>query len=158
MKRIVPAFVPIVVSPIVLSPIVLRPNVFVPAALRVAVSIAFAFSLAACSYMPNLAPHRIEIQQGNFVSQEMVAQLKPGMTKDQVRFAMGTPLVADVFHGDRWDYPFSRQRANSREVERRRISVIFEQDKLVRIEGDVVAASPAPPGPAAPSIAGEAKP
>lgn len=112
-------------------------------------SFAFAFSAAACSYLPNLSPHRMEIQQGNFVSQEMVGQLKLGMTKDQVRFALGTPLVADVFHGDRWDYVFIRQRANSREVEHRRISAIFEKDKLVRIEGDVVGADPAPAAPAA---------
>lgn len=119
-------------------------------------SFALAFSAAACSYMPRISPHRIEIQQGNFVSQEMVGQLKTGMTKDQVRFAMGTPLVADVFHGDRWDYVFVRQRANSREVEHRRISVFFEQDKLARIEGDVVGAGPAPATatPAAPSGAG----
>jgi len=115
-------------------------------------SFAFAFSAAACSYLPNLSPHRIEIQQGNFVSQEMVGQLKPGMTKDQVRFALGTPLVADVFHGDRWDYVFVRQRANSREVEQRRISVFFEQDKLARIEGDVVGAG------AMPATAGGSKP
>jgi outer membrane protein assembly factor BamE len=114
-------------------------------------SFAFAFSTAACSYLPNLSPHRMEIQQGNFVSQEMVGQLKSGMTKDQVRFAMGTPLVADVFHGDRWDYLFVRQRANSREVEHRRISVFFEQDKLVRIEGDVVGV---PATPAAASGSG----
>lgn len=119
-------------------------------------SLAFAFSAAACSYIPNLSPHRMEIQQGNFVSQEMVGQLKAGMTKDQVRFAMGTPLVADAFHGDRWDYVFVRQRANSREVEHRRISVFFEQDKLARIEGDVVGASPTPATtiPAAPAAAG----
>ena len=117
-------------------------------------SFAFAFSAAACSYIPNLSPHRIEIQQGNFVSQEMVGQLKTGMTKDQVRFAMGTPLVADVFHGDRWDYVFVRQRANSREVEHRRISVFFAQDKLARIEGDVVGANPTPATPATPAAAG----
>lgn len=119
---------------------------------------AIAFSAAACSYIPRLSPHRIEIQQGNFVSQEMVGQLKAGMTKDQVRFAMGTPLVADVFHGDRWDYVFVRQRANSREVEHRRISVFFDQDKLVRIEGDVVGASPtaATATPATPAAAGGA--
>ena len=119
-------------------------------------SVAVAFLAVACSYIPNLSPHRIEIQQGNFVSQEMVGQLKIGMTKDQVRFAMGTPLVADVFHADRWDYVFVRQRANSREVEHRRISVFFEQDKLARIEGDVVGASPAPAMPATPAAAGGA--
>lgn len=124
-------------------------------------SFAFAFSAAACSsYLPNLSPHRIEIQQGNFVSQEMVGQLKAGMTRDQVRFAMGTPLVADLFHGDRWDYVFVRQRANSREVEHRRISVFFAEDKLVRIEGDVVGVGPTPATavPSAPAAAGRGKP
>ena len=119
--------------------------------MKPALSFAFAFSAAACSYLPNLpslSPHRMEIQQCNFISQEMAGQLKVGMTKDQVRFALGTPLVADMFHGDRWDYIFIRQRANSREVEHRRISAFFEQDKLVRIEGDVVAAPPAAPAAA----------
>ena len=115
-------------------------------------SLVFAFSAAACSYLPNLSPHRMEIQQGNFVSQEMVGQLRRGMTKDQVRFAMGTPLVADLFHGNRWDYVFVRQRANSREVEHRRISVFFEQDKLARIEGDVVGAGPSSVAPATSAI------
>ena len=115
---------------------------------------AFACLAAACSYVPNLTPHRIEIQQGNFITQEMVVQLKPGMTRDQVRFALGTPLVSDLFHGDRWDYIFVRQRANSPEVERRRISVFFEADKLARIEGDIVAAGTAVPPPAG----GESKP
>jgi len=101
---------------------------------------ALGFAAVACSYLPNLSPHHIEIQQGNFISQEMVAQLKSGMTKDQVRFAMGTPLVTDVFHGDRWDYIFVRRRADSQDTERRRISVYFDNDKLTRIEGDVVAA------------------
>src|SRR4051794_36755042 len=49
-----------------------------------------------------LSPYRPDIQQGNFVSEEMVAQLKPGMTPDQVRFVMGTPLLTDIFHSDRW--------------------------------------------------------
>jgi len=115
-----------------------------------------ALSAVACSYVPNLSPHRIEIQQGNFVSQEMVGQLKPGMSKSQVRFAMGTPLVTDVFHADRWDYIFVRQRANSREAERRHISVYFERDKLIRIEGDVVGARPNPGAqPVAPAAAGQ---
>ena len=70
-------------------------------------------------------------------------QLKPGMTREQVRFTLGTPLIADPFHGERWDYVFVRQRANSREVEQRRISVFFEADKLSRVEGDVVAGGPA---------------
>ena len=61
--------------------------------------------IAACSYKPSfINEYKIDIQQGNVLTQEMVAQLKPGMTRDQVRFVLGTPLLADVFHADRWDY------------------------------------------------------
>lgn len=91
---------------------------------------------AACG----LTPYRIEIQQGNFITQEMVAQLSPGLTRDQVRFVLGTPLVSDIFHQERWDYVFMRQRARSREVEYRRIAVFFEEGRLKRIEGDGAAA------------------
>ena len=59
--------------------------------------------------IPGVTPYRIEIQQGNYVSQDMVAQLKPGMTKEQVRFVLGTPLVTDIFHADRWDYVYWRE-------------------------------------------------
>jgi len=93
---------------------------------------------AACGW---LTPYRIEIQQGNYVTQEMVAQLKPGLTRDQVRFVMGTPLLSDIFHEERWDYVFVRQRANSRDVEHRRIAVFFEDGKLKRVDGDIVAAA-----------------
>ena len=92
---------------------------------------------AACGF---LTPYRMEIQQGNYVTQEMVAQLKPGLTRDQVRFVLGTPLVSDIFHEERWDYVFVRQRANSQEVERRRIAVFFEDGKLKRLDGDILAA------------------
>ncbi len=106
-------------------------------------------SLAGCSYVPNvIAPHRIEIQQGNYVTQEMVARLKPGMTKEQVRYVLGTPLVADVFRDDRWDYVFVRQRANERQVEQRRITIHFAEGKLARIAGDVVAMPSQDPGAA----------
>jgi len=94
--------------------------------------------LAACDL---IRPYRIEIQQGNYVTQEMVAQLKPGLTRDQVRFVMGTPLLTDIFHEERWDYVFRRQRANSREVEHLRIAVFFEDGKLKRVDGDTVASA-----------------
>jgi outer membrane protein assembly factor BamE len=100
-----------------------------------------ALATAACGYFPMLTPYTIEVQQGNYVTQEMTAQLKPGLTRDQVRFVLGTPLVSDVFHDDRWDYIFTRRRANSQEVEVRRIAVYFEDGKLKRVEGDVVAAA-----------------
>lgn len=100
--------------------------------------------VAACGA---LSPYRMEIQQGNYVSQEMIAQLKPGLTRDQVRFVMGTPLVSDIFHDDRWDYVFVRQRANSSDVEQRRVAVFFEDGKLKRVDGDVVAGAPGKPAP-----------
>lgn len=86
--------------------------------------------------LPGLAPHQIDIQQGNYVTQEMVAKLKPGMSRRQVRFALGTPLVVDPFHADRWDYVYVLQK-QGRRVEQRHIVVIFKDDKLQRIEGDV---------------------
>jgi outer membrane protein assembly factor BamE len=82
--------------------------------------------------------YRMEIQQGNYVSQEAAKQLKLGMTKDQVRFVLGTPLLADLFHEDRWDYVYWRQRANSRAVEDRRFTLFFREGALNRIEGDVI--------------------
>jgi len=97
------------------------------------------FLLGACSW---LEPHRIEIQQGNYVTQDMVSQLKPGMTRDQVRYVLGTPLVTDIFHGDRWEYVFRRQKADSRAVEHGRISVFLSDNKLERVEEERVQTPP----------------
>jgi outer membrane protein assembly factor BamE len=98
--------------------------------------------LAACSNTPQitnyLTPYRIDVRQGNFVTQEMVAQLKPGLTRDQVRFILGSPLVADMFHVDRWDYVY-RFRSGNAEVQQRSLTVFFQDNKLARVAGDVVA-------------------
>src|SRR6188508_3298035 len=88
--------------------------------------------VAGCGYVPRIpgvTPYRIEIQQGNYISQEMVSQLKPGMTKEQVRFVLGTPMVTDIFHADRWDYVFYREMPDGKK-EQRNLSVVFEKDKL----------------------------
>jgi outer membrane protein assembly factor BamE len=101
------------------------------------------FLLAGCKQvpmLPSLTPYKIDVQQGNYVNQQMVAKLKPGMTRAQVRFILGTPLVVDPFRTDRWDYVYLLNKRGE-VTEQRRIAVIFEQDKLKRIEGDVVAAS-----------------
>jgi outer membrane protein assembly factor BamE len=90
---------------------------------------------------PVLSPYRMEIQQGNFITQEMVSQLKLGMTKDQVRFVLGTPLITDSFHADRWDYVFRRQRASSKELEHHKLAVFFQDEKLARIDSDVTPAA-----------------
>jgi outer membrane protein assembly factor BamE len=89
--------------------------------------------------VPGVTPYRMVIQQGNFVSSEMVAQLKPGMTKEQVRFVLGTPLVNDIFHADRWDYVFFREMPDGKK-EQRNLSVIFEKDRLARVLGDLMPA------------------
>jgi outer membrane protein assembly factor BamE len=81
-----------------------------------------------------LRPYRPDIQQGNFISREMVAQLKEGMTRDQVRFVLGTPLLTDVFHNERWDYPFRMAKGNG-EMTASRLTLTFVDDKLARIEG-----------------------
>jgi outer membrane protein assembly factor BamE len=85
-------------------------------------------------FLGMFAPYRIDVQQGNFVSQEMVAQLKEGMTQEQVRFVLGTPLLTDMFHAERWDYPFSLQKGNG-EVISSRVTVFFKDNKLARFEG-----------------------
>ena len=94
--------------------------------------------------VPGLTPYRMVIQQGNFISQEMVAQLKPGMSKEQVRFVLGTPLVTDIFHADRWDYVFYRELPDGKR-EQRNLSVIFEKDKLARVLGDLLPAEGSAP-------------
>jgi len=80
------------------------------------------------------SPYRPSIQQGNFVSEEMFKQLKVGQTRDQVKFVLGTPLLADAFHRDRWDYPFYLARGNG-ELTTSRVSVYFKEDKVDRIDG-----------------------
>lgn len=103
--------------------------------------------LAGCGSINPLKPYRMEIQQGNHLSQETVGQLKRGMSKDQVRFLLGTPLLTDIFHADRWDYIYRRQAPNSSDVEERRLTVVFEDGQLARVEGDVVPAGGEPEEP-----------
>ncbi|MGF6275091.1 outer membrane protein assembly factor BamE [Massilia sp. UYP11] len=80
------------------------------------------------------SPYRPDIQQGNFVSQEMLNQLKAGQTRDQVRFLLGSPLLMDAFHADRWDYPFYLARGNG-ELTTSRVTVFFKNDVVERFEG-----------------------
>lgn len=104
-------------------------------------------ALAGCSSTPDmpsvLTPYRIDVRQGNYVTPQMVAMLKPGQSRDQVRFILGTPLVTDPFHADRWDYIYRFQPGRG-EVQRRRLTVYFADGKLARFDGDV-AADPSPP-------------
>lgn len=105
--------------------------------------------LAACSNLSEvkvtnyLHPYRIDINQGNYLTQDMVSQLKPGQSKEQVRFILGSPLIVDSFHGgDRWDYLYRLERGTG-DVQTRRLVVFFADGKLSRVGGDVAAGSAA---------------
>ena len=100
--------------------------------------------LSACSSVPRIVnEYKIDVQQGNVLTQEMVAQLRPGLTMDQVRFVLGTPMLTDMFHARRWDYVYRLRDGATGAVDMRKFTVFFdEQDKLMRVAGDVAATQP----------------
>lgn len=87
--------------------------------------------------LPTVKPYKLDVQQGNVVTSKMLLQLRPGMTKSQVRFIMGTPLLQDSFHGNRWDYVY-QLRENGKIIEQRRVILDFENELLKSVRGDVV--------------------
>jgi outer membrane protein assembly factor BamE len=91
--------------------------------------------LAGCSAMPRLGVYKIDINQGNYVTQDMVDKLKPGLSKTQVKLILGTPLIADAFHVNRWDYVYQLQKGGKL-VEQHRFVVYFADDKLAKWEGE----------------------
>lgn len=82
-----------------------------------------------------VTPYKIDIVQGNFVSREQVQALQPGMSRQQVRETLGTPLMTSLFHADRWEYVFTIKRPSA-EMESRKLTVFFQGDALARFEGD----------------------
>ena len=110
--------------------------------MRLLPSLLLSLALAGCGSIV----YRIDIQQGNLVAPETFAKLKTGMTKADVRQLLGTPLLSDAFHADRWDYYF-RNEKRGRLVEQNRFTVYFESEKLAKIEGGptLSAAGAAPP-------------
>jgi outer membrane protein assembly factor BamE len=117
------------------------------AAPRMAVALATAVGLAAvlvgCGSLDSasnrvatfMSPYKIDIVQGNFVSREQAALLRVGMPKTQVRDLLGTPLLTSVFHGERWDFPFTFVR-QGQEPQSRRVTVYFKGDVVERFEAD----------------------
>lgn len=93
--------------------------------------------------LPSVKPFKMEVQQGNVVTSKMLLQLRPGMTRSQVRYIMGTPLIVDSFRDNRWDY-FYELRKQGVIVEKRRVILDFDKDSLVSVRGDVVAAGDNP--------------
>lgn len=104
---------------------------------------AAALNLAACgstscstrAVLTTFTPYSVEVVQGNLVSKEQVDTLKAGMSRQQVREILGTPLLNDVFHGDRWDYVFTMRRQGVEPVQRR-LTLFFTGDRLDRYAGD----------------------
>ena len=86
-------------------------------------------AVSACVY-------RIDIQQGNLLEEDVIEQIEPGMTRSQVQFLLGTPMIADSFHQDRWDYTYYFRRGRSRDIDQRWLIVYFEEDEVVRIDRD----------------------
>ncbi|GIX31828.1 MAG: hypothetical protein KatS3mg124_2300 [Porticoccaceae bacterium] len=99
--------------------------------------------LAGCGAFRFPGVHRIEVRQGNLVTPEMAAKLELGMTKSQVRYLLGTPLLVDPFHQDRWDYYYSRSKGGELK-ERRELILFFQNDRLVAMRGDLAPAASFP--------------
>ncbi len=91
-------------------------------------------SLSGCTAFPGV--YKMDVAQGNEITQEMVDQLRPGMTQSQVRYVMGTPLLTDTFNQNRWDYVYQMVEEDER-TEKRRVTLYFENNRLVRLEGDL---------------------
>jgi outer membrane protein assembly factor BamE len=87
-------------------------------------------SLPACVY-------RIDVQQGNLLDDEDIGQVEVGMTRSQVQFLLGTPMIADSFHRDRWDYAYYFRRGRSEDIVQRWVVVYFENDRVARVDRDL---------------------
>lgn len=117
----------------------MHPKNSIPTFVLVTLSLALT---AACSRTGIPSPadlpivYKIDVQQGNMVTQDMLAQLEPGMDRAKVKYIMGTPLVTDTFHADRWDYIYTMQERGGRRTQRR-VSLFFTDGKLARVEGNV---------------------
>lgn len=137
-------------------------------AARFAAFALLAASLAACGSVDRTGrafwqPYRPNVQQGNWITQQQIALLQPGMTRDQVRFALGSPTLTPIFQADRWEYPYFLKPGYG-ETQERRFTVYFENDLLVRWEGDEqplvqpFQEAPEPGSPEAEALAAQATP
>ena len=116
---------------------------FVRSGVRMAALLALGASVAACGSFNNasrkfadsITPYKVEVVQGNVIAKEQVEALQKGMSRQQVKDLLGTPLLASVFHANRWDYVFTIKRKGVPEQERR-FTVYFDDTGLERYEGD----------------------
>lgn len=96
-----------------------------------------ALLLASVFLLVTACVYRIDIQQGNLLDQDVIDQVEVGMSRSAVQFLLGTPMVADAFHQERWDYPYYLKKGRSRNVERRWLVVYFDGDQVVDLERDL---------------------
>src|SRR6202163_2586194 len=94
----------------------------------------FRTALIAAGLLAAGCVYRINIQQGNFLDQTAVDTVKEGMTRSQVRYLLGTPMVADTFDKERWDYIYYLKIGRSRHVDSRRVTVYFDGDKVAKLD------------------------
>lgn len=105
---------------------------WIKGSIRTVGAILVCISLTAC-----IRPYKIDIEQGNILTSEQVAQLEIGMTRQEVSYVMGTPLIADPFHVDRWDYVYTFKAGRSKTREQRRVTLIFANETLSEIRGEL---------------------
>lgn len=112
---------------------------------RLVIATTLVLCTSACSapsWLPTaLRPYRPNVQQGNIVTKDMVEQLRTGMTREQVRFLLGTPMLTDAFHANRWDYPYML-RPQRGDIQIRKLFLVFEEGKLARFESDTMPTEP----------------
>ena len=120
---------------------------------KLSLAMLFVTSLMGCSFLKFPGVHKIYIQQGHIITQDMLKQLEPGMTKSQVRFVLGDPLLHDKFNEDRWDYYYSLRRGDKL-LRERTVTVYFDGDSMTRYEGEPVS-SKSSEAPLVPSNTGE---
>lgn len=125
-------------------PLRLKPPLMTHSFLRPVLGALIPLALAACSSLQSsdnflglITPYRVEVVQGNVVTKEQAALIKPGMSRSQVRDMLGSPLLTDIFHADRWDYVFTIRRQGA-EPQQRNVMVLFQDDKVSKFEaGDL---------------------
>ena len=110
---------------------------------RILITLFALSSLTSCSSFQFPWVYKLTIQQGNIVSQEMIDKLKPGMTRAQIQFVLGSPVLEDSFQPDRWNYIYTIAYPNQEPVKQELI-IVFENNRLVRFEGDYVPSSERP--------------
>ena len=115
------------------NPTLLRTSRIATAALTLSITL----SLSACSGIGFPGVYKIFIEQGNIVTADMVEELKPDMTRRQVQFVLGTPIIEDTFNSNRWDYIYLL-RIGDDITRESRLKVFFDGDRLVDVEGELV--------------------